>query len=316
MDPKTKIPWWSSFAQDIGVQLTLIGIFCYGVARFATDAFLHRFHLTLGDIGLGYSELLAPIAFFAVVLFMLGMIMRPTWLIIRPAISVRIDKIMHGRSIRRVIPRAISSVVLNLALLAVWVGILYALGRLPEILPGFLDPVVDVAWYALALLIAASFLLNLNMDLIKAIGDGSEKPTESQQSGQEDGKQNGAERRKQQQRNWTVLIRAAGAVVTVSLVLWVAHLYGSHEAMRAANGELVTVHVLGITMPGLEAHPGTVRLNSPGDISGLGGNSEACLVRLGESGGFVIFHDKRRNTTIRLPSLNVSVVDLEEGRQC
>lgn len=317
MDPETKSSsWWSSFAQDVGVQLTLIGIFCYGVARFAVDAFLYRFHLTLGDVGVGYSELLAPIAFFAVVLFVLGAIMRPVWLLVRPSVSLRIEKIMHGRSIRRVVPRVIFSVVVNIVNLAIWTGILYLLGKVPKLLPGFLGQVASVAWYVLTIILAAILFFGTSFDLAEAVSDRSERSTSPQQPVQEGKKQEGPERREQQQRNWAVLTRAVVAAVPISLMLWVAHLYGSYEATRAANGELVTVHVLGITMPGLEAHPGTVRLISPGDISILGGNDEACLVRLGESNGLIIFYDKRRNVTLRVPSLNVSVIDLKEGRPC
>jgi hypothetical protein len=303
MDSEKKVPsWWSGVAQDIGLQLTLIGLFCYGVARFAVDAFLYRFDLTLGDVGLGYSELLAPVAFLAVAVFMVGTVLLLAWWAIIPRLTPEveeIDMIKRERSTRAALILALS-LVIDALFVAMWIGFFYLFGRVLLLLHAS-GASSDILRYIFGIATGATVLTYVVIDLAHGLRilatttrDKSEESSQSRQP----------------------LFRAAGAAVTLSLILVAAHQYGLNEAERAASGERITVHVLGITMPGLEAHPGTVRVNFPGDILALGGNSEACLIRLVESGGFVIFHDKRRNTTVRLPSLDVSVTDLGEGQRC
>jgi hypothetical protein len=289
--------WWSRLRWDGGVTITVFGLVCYAVARFAIDGYLSQFHLTSSDVGLGYADVLAPVAFVAAGLLVLVIALQLIWLLISPRIRGQVQS-FAWRCIRVIpkIPELVAGIIVLIVIyFAILAGIYYLGTGAAEWFPDH-SQFIDGLKNAAGLVVLFIFIANMIVGPYQFFKEVDEHPST-------------------RRLNLTEQVRLSAQMFSAFLVIGAmctaAHWFGVTEAHYAKQGQLVEVSFAGILVPGVEAYPTLV--------TSIGRSTEfasKCFVRLGTADGFVVGYDPERAVTTRISILSVSLSDLPEGQSC
>ncbi len=289
---------------DVGPILSLLGLFSYGLARFAIDAFFERFKIAPEDVGLGYASILGPAAFLTTAIFAFSAIT----LFVLSALPERVQR--APQRLAKVMPTAafvLASQLINVIFAAVALGLFILFRKIVEGLAVFGGPnsfgtKLVLSLYALG--IGSSVVVYALRDLI--VGARRIAKVARISLGVED------EEKISQPSRLVAVLQVLVAVAVLGAVLFAAHRFGAQQASQAAVGRSVEIRLAGILAPGLSARHASVAPAS--NTANLGGAEKSrCLMHIGEGGGFAIFYEVDSRRTIRLPVGLVVISEATHG---